>query len=588
MKSRTLDGYAIRNWFRSGHREVDLHKKHINAINVFPVPDGDTGTNLSMTLKAMAERPVSTPSFGRMLEQISELGLANARGNSGIIFASYVNGIAEEGRLYETVTLSEFSALAHKAVDYVYRAIDNPVEGTMISVIKDWASYLLSRHHEFEFFEDLLQGAYVAAKVSLAQTPEKLAVLKRNNVVDSGAEGFVHFLKGVNRFFSQEALPAIEEEPEEAEIPRIPEDSVSMFRYCSEFLLKQGTPGVEGLREELESLGDSLIISSGHEKTRIHLHTNHPETVIKRLLIRGEVLEQKVEDMDLQQGVLNHQKSPVALLTDSIADLPDDLILKHQIHTVPLTLMMGEAPYLDKRTITLRGLFEAMGSGGSYPTSAQPEPSRVREELEKLFQHYDSVIVITVSEKLSGTCGVFKKEAEKLGHPVTVIDSRLNSGAQGLLVKKAAELLDGGCTHEETVGKIQQLIPKTKIYVCLDTIANAIRGGRVPDTLGRVAMALGARPIMTLDSLGKGAAFGVGFSRGAMTRKILKLVRKTHKEKGIQSYSIVHADNPLLAQDYAEAIKHITGQPPEFITEISAVTAIHSGPGCVAVSLIEK
>lgn len=590
MKSKIIDGYAIRSWFQYGHREVDLHKKHINSINVFPVADGDTGTNLSLTLKAMAERPISTASFGSMVERISESGLANARGNSGMIFAAYVNGMAEEGRHYDTVNLSEYSTLAQRAVAYVYRAVEEPVEGTMISVIRDWAHCLLSRHKEYEFFDDLLQEAYQTAKASLAATPEKLAVLKLNNVVDSGAEGFVRFLRGINLLMGQEIAPLPEDESNET-ITLLSGDHQSQFRYCTEFLLKNDVLKADEIRQGIEKLGDCLIVSSNQNKTRVHLHTNHPEELMVRLMECGEILEQKVDDMALQQRVQHHRKNSIALLTDSIADLPDKIILDYQIHSVPLTLLINQVPYLDKRTITLKGLFESMACKTDHPTSSQPEPYRVSDALDLLFEHYESVIVITVSEMLSGTYGVFKREAErfeKLGKKVTVINSCLNSGAQGLMVKRAAELLENGCSHEETVQGVQQMIPKTKIYVCLETIENAIRGGRVPKTLGRLAMAMGARPVMTLDSQGRGVAFGVGFSQAGTTRVIMNIVRKINREKGVVGYSIVHADNQPLAEFYADALKNITGLEPEFITEISAVTAIHSGQGCVAVSLIEK
>lgn len=590
MKLRTIDGYTIRSWFQFGHREVDLNKKHINAINVFPVNDGDTGTNLSATLRAMAEKPASTQSFGEMIERISVSGLAHARGNSGIIFASYVNGMAEESKPYEWVNLSEFAAVAHHAVAYVYKAIEHPVEGTMISVIRDWASFLHEKHHEFEFFEDMLEEAYRAAMESLAGTTEKLAVLKQYNVVDSGAEGFVRFLKGINSMGGQAAIPEQEAGPEEILETR-EDEHASQFRYCSEFLVRSDGENAVDLREKIENLGDCLISTAHLDRIRVHLHTNSPEEVMAVLCSQGEVLEQKVDDMHFQNLIRRHQRYRVALVTDSIADFSEEIRMRYQIHFIPLTILIDEIPYLDKQTITLSGLFASMKHSHTCPSSSQPEPARVREVLDGLYEQYDSVIIITVSGMLSGTYGVFKSEAQRqkdLGRVVTVIDSRLNSGAQGLLVLQAARMLESGYSHEETVNEIYRLIPKIKIYVCLDTIENAVRGGRLPLTIGRLGLALGARPIMTLDADGSGAAFGVGFSQAGITRKILALTRKLHTEKGIESYSIVHSDNPILAQRFESALTELTAKEPEYVTAISAVTAIHSGPGCVAICLIEK
>lgn len=590
MNSRTIDGHDIRNWFQFGFREVEQNKKQINAINVFPVADGDTGTNLTLTLKAMSDWPTATQSFGTMLEKISESGLAHARGNSGIIFASYINGLALEGKPYETITVSEFSSVAHNAVEYIYQAVEKPVEGTMISVIRDWAYFLSTNNHKFQFFEDLLAEAYKVARASLSKTTETLEVLRRNHVVDAGGEGFVRFLKGINGVFSQEKMQASDVDLIQ-DAPSMIEEYDSSYRYCTEFFVQHSGLISYELHQKLETLGDSFIISYLPDKFRIHIHTNDPQQVRKLLKEQGAVLEQKVDDMKLQNEVLFHQKSNIALLTDSIADLPDSLVINHQIHTIPLTILFDEELYLDKSTIDLKGLFGEIEASTSYPTSSQPEVGRVREKLEYLCEHYDSIIIISVAEKLSGTFSVFKKEAERLeksGKKVTVIDSRLNSGAQGLLVKKAAELLDAGVSHDDIVREILSIIPKTKIYVCLETIENAVRGGRVPNTVGKLGIAIGARPIMTLDANGKGAAFGVGFSQDGMTKKIFALLRKIKSQKGIQSYSIVHAENPQLAKAYEERLEKLLGRKPEFITEISAVTAIHSGRGCVAVSLIEQ
>ncbi len=589
MKSSRIDGDDLRNWFRFGLKEVMGHRHYLNEINVFPVADGDTGTNLTVTLRAMVENPESTQSFGEMAERISRSGLAHARGNSGLIFASYFTGIALEGEKFETVDISEFSTMARNAVSHVYQAIDNPVEGTMISVIRDWADYLFLNHNRFIYFEDLLREAYHTAEISLSKTPDMLETLRRNKVVDSGAAGFVGFLKGVNHFFAHGVR---EEETTEAPIATEPilDTDESEYRYCTEITLRGGVPSTAPLRKELEGLGDSLIISAGRDLLRVHLHTNQPGEVIRRSQCYGELAEQKVDDMQLQHRVRTRSKGGVALITDSIADIPDALLLKYCIHTVPLTLLVDEIPYLDKVTIGLDRLFAVMGTAKGYPTSSQPEPFRIRDVFERVLASYDSVIVITVAERLSGTYGVFKREAERLeaeGGQITVIDSRLNSGAQGLVVKKAAEWLEEGLSHNAVTERIRGLIPRTKIYVCLETLENAVRGGRVPNTVGKIGMALGARPIMTLNAEGQGAAFGCGFSLEGMTRRIFAHLRRIQKEKGIDCYSIVHGDNPELAERYVEFMRSLIGREPEFVMEISAVTAIHSGPGCVAVSLVE-
>ena len=138
---KEANGFDLLDWFSSGAQEVAAHKKYLNDINVFPVADGDTGTNLSTTLRAMVEKPPRARSFAGMLKGISQSGLESARGNSGIIFASFVNGIAQECQMAEVVDVKEFSGIANRAVRHLYEAVEHPVEGTLMSIIRDWAAF---------------------------------------------------------------------------------------------------------------------------------------------------------------------------------------------------------------------------------------------------------------------------------------------------------------------------------------------------------------------------------------------------------------------------------------------------------------
>lgn len=586
-----IDGNVILKWFSLGAEEVYTNKKYLNSINLFPVADGDTGTNLSTTLKAMVDHPIRETSFSGMLRAIAESGLAHARGNSGILFASYIKGLALEGRIFEHVTMKDFSYIAHNAVDYLYQAIDNPMEGTMISVIRDWATFLFYNHERYDSFPEILMDAYQAADASLQKTAHQLEVLKKNHVVDSGAEGFVRFLKGINRYYNgsntAEAAP---------EVPRlVVEDHDDQYTYCTEAYMEitkfPEDPDAnlsEEIKHKLSSYGDSLIVSSQGNKMRIHIHTDDPSLVIDQIKGYGHFLEQKADNMRLQKSVKNNRISKIGILTDSIADLPEDLKMELQIHTLPLGLILGESVYLDKLTIRLKQLFSLIPGLDTYPTSSQPEPGRVLSQIESLLDIYDSLILITVAGKLSGTYQTVLQEVKKLDlqeKKVSVINSKQNSGAQGLLVKAAADYIKQGLSHDEIVSKLEQDIVNTRIYVCLDTIEYAVRSGRVSSTIGKLGMKLGLRPIMTLDSEGSGATFSAALSKKGITRKIYRLVKSIQKNKKILHYSIVHADNPDLAMEYREKLGKIIGKDPEFISEISSIIAIHSGPGSVAVCL---
>lgn len=596
MDVREANGADVLRWFASGAREVAAHMKYLNLINVFPVADGDTGTNLTTTMRAMVEKPTATPSFARMLQEISQSGLENARGNSGIIFASYVNGLALESTPYEKVGVTDFARIAFNAVRHLYDAVEHPQEGTLMSVIRDWAAFLNGNHEKYRSFQDLFEAGYRTAAEALEKTKTQLSILRKNNVVDSGAAGFVRFLEGINRVFSESRAPVVVE-AETVQPLMLDEDSVA-YRYCTEALVDTST-AVEHITPEtasaikalLHPLGDSLIVTLRDDRLKVHVHTNTPELVMERLQPYGTLIEQKADDMYLQNKLRMAEKGGVGLITDSIADLPDAFLLDNSVSVIPMGVLVGDTAFLDKTTIRLTQLFREMEKPEGYPTSSQPEPGRIQALLSARLEQFDSLIVLSVADKLSGTYQALSQAAKKLSTPekrITVIDTRLNSGAQGLLVKLAADLVAKGYAHDDVVREIQSRIPRTKIYVCLNTLAYAVRGGRVPDTVGRLGMKLGMRPIMTLDKNGHGAAFGVAFSQAGLTRKIIRLVKKAMARGGVEAYSIVHGDNLPLATEYQAQLTRIIGKPPEFIAEISSVVALHAGPGTVAVCLTER
>jgi len=590
MEITQLDGHLLKRFLDSGMLEVTNHKGYINSINVFPVSDGDTGTNLSRTLKAMSEKSQVTDSFSVTASSISQSGLAYARGNSGIIFVSYINGLALESAGYESVGLEEFAHIACGAVAYAYGSIENPVEGTMITVMRDWADYLKSNYMHFKSFNSLLAGAYTFTEQSLHKTTDMLDILKHNKVVDAGAAGFVSFLRGINLFLKNQILPLLNSE-EATEVEIHSDEEESAYRFCTEAFMERVTISAVEIKSKLKNLGDSLIVTRMGNQMRIHIHTDQPVEFFKRIKPYGFISEQKVDDMSMQKIVRAASHRPLAILTDSIADIPDNFTLKAHIHILPLTITVDEVDYLDKQTSDLEQVFDAMNSSTVYPTSALPSPGRIEEKLIYLLENYEKILIISVSSKLSGTYSAFKKMSEKLdptGIRIVTFDSLLNSGAQGLLVLKAASLQIKGLSLDEIINILKNTRKKIKIYVCLDSIYYAVKSGRVPRTLGKIAMILGARPIMTIDSQGKGEAFGFGFSKKQMTRKILKIIAKTKEDIGIESYCIVHAGNLALALKYQEVLTNMLGFGPAYITEISTVTAIHSGIGSVAVSIIEK
>lgn len=592
MKKSEIDGIDFYTYFKSGAEEVKRNKDNLNRINFFPVKDGDTGTNLSLTMNSIAEETTVSKDFNVVIKSMSNAAFENARGNSGIIFASFINGFQNACGHLKSLTMEQFSNGAALAVNEAYSAVATPVEGTMLTVIREWSTYIEKHHKSHSYFSDLFEGAYLKAKQVLEETPDMLEILKRNKVVDSGAKGFVMFLEGFNRLFDDMIHKNVTVEEETQSALPLHEFEMPNYRYCTEVLLYEDISKRDDVENLMADLGDSGIVTGNSSMMKIHIHTNTPDRLTKRLIENGfKINKSKVEDMLIQAEVEMKPKAKIAILTDSIADLTESQILREQIHVLPLSLIADDSVYLDKLTATKGNIATILDYSKVYPTSSQPEVKQVRLKLEWLLGLYEHIVIISVSKALSGTHAAFEKGIAEFGgdaNRVTLIDSKLNSGAQGLIVLEAARMANKGESLGNILKKIGEDIPKTSIYVSLDTFKYAVKGGRVPNKIGTVLMKLGAKPIMSLNEEGHGTAFGLAFSRKSIDKRIINHVKKIIETDGIDRYAIVHANNPELADRYCRIFEEMIGKSPAITTEISSITTIHAGIGAVAIALTRR
>ena len=590
MKIKYLNGERLYYAFISGAREVIENRKELNKINVFPVPDGDTGTNLSRTLNMVIENVRADKSVKATLNSMGDAALKGAIGNSGIIFAQFINGLKENTETENRVNVKNFSKMIDNAVNYTYQAISEPVEGTMLTVMKDWSEAVNELKVKTDDFEELMSESIKSAKSSLEKTKETLEVLRKNHVVDSGALGFVYFLTGILEFIRTGKIEDIEHynialENEETEFS---EDEEIEFRYCTEAYIENVNKDIPDIREELKKLGDSLIIAGSSEKMRIHIHTNEPAEFFADLDQYSTIIDQKVDDMLIQYNVKYNRISDIALITDSIADLPKSFMDNNQINMIPINLVVDETMYLDKVTVTAENFYNLTDKAEEYPTSAQPSVKMVEDKLSFLADHYDSIIVITVSSNLSGTYETVKTASQNIqnGTKISIIDSKLDSGAQGLLVMEAAEKIKEGKSHAEIVEYLEEIKHNMYIYVSVDNFEYMVRGGRVSPLKGKVANFLNLKPIVSLDEEGNGIAFAKAFSKRGNTKKIKEIVKDHMDKEGIKRYSIVHGDGLNRAQKYKDIFTDLIGKEPEYIEDISPVIGLSAGRNSVAISLM--
>ena len=590
MDISKLDSEKLYYSFVSGAQEVIKNKNNLNEINVFPVADGDTGSNLSSTMHAIILEAKISGSVKETMSSIADAALTGARGNSGIIIAQYINGIFLSLMDEEMITIPSFAETVKKAVPYAYQAISDPVEGTIITVIREWAGAVYSHRDLSATFSELFSKSLVTANKSLEATTSRLKVLQDSRVVDSGAKGFVYFLQGFATFLRTGKVDLeVSDEPVDLAFNEelIHSQGEIHHRYCTEALLSGDAIDLEALKAELALYGDSLIVAGNDHKARIHIHANAPEQVFQVLRKKGVILQQKADDMVRQNESAFDRKYATALITDSIADIPQTMLDRYQVHMLPLNLNFDNTSYLDKVTMTPELFYPLLEEAIEYPKSSQPNPIVVEKYLETVLSHYDKVIILTVAKEQSGTNSVFQNAVSKKlhqGKKIAVIDSKRNSGAEGLLVMKAAEMIAAETPFDEIVGAIERLRDRTNIFVSVNNLKYMVRSGRLSKVSGMAAMTINLKPVVSIDAEGKGSIAEKAFSEKGNEKKLFRLLEKVNAQEKISRYAIVHANNPEKAEAYRKRSVVLLGKEPEYIMNISTIVGMSAGVGTVAIS----
>ena len=285
-----LDGTRFHRALVAGIQEVISRQDYLNRINVFPVPDRDTGTNMALTLNTIIEETsqnVST-SIGAVLEQVADAALNGARGNSGSILAQFFQGISEGAQELEKVGTAEFAYIINQGATFAHKALSEPKEGTILSVIKAFGDALQNNLSACASeFTALLEPSIQAADEALADTANQLPEMRKAKVVDAGAQGFVDLLHGiydficngqVRGFYDNLATPIIDEVEE-----HIHEFMDTTYRYCTECLIQGNGIDHDALRAALDEHGNSLIVAGSPRKTKIHIHCNDPASMFEVL-----------------------------------------------------------------------------------------------------------------------------------------------------------------------------------------------------------------------------------------------------------------------------------------------------------------
>ena len=312
MNTNTVDAKILGRMFLAGAKNLEAKKEWINELNVFPVPDGDTGTNMTLTILSAASEvnALSDPDMKTLAKAISSGSLRGARGNSGVILSQLLRGFTKTIEQYQEIDAQAFAKAFEKGVETAYKAVMKPKEGTILTVAKGAAQKAAEIAEESENLEAFFTDVIAEAEAVLAKTPDMLPVLKEAGVVDSGGQGLVEVLKGAfDGYMGKEISMDFEKPQTVVTVKPVPaEESSIKFGYCTEFIImlekEFGEQAETDFKDYLMSIGDSLVVVADDEIVKVHVHTNDPGMAIQRALTYGQLSNMKIDNMRLE----HHEK----------------------------------------------------------------------------------------------------------------------------------------------------------------------------------------------------------------------------------------------------------------------------------------
>ncbi len=386
-------------------------------------------------------------------------------------------------------------------------------------------------------------------------------------------------------------IPPTEIEPddEEAPHPLVGYDADPEHRYCTECVVTGDAIDRDRLRETLATMGSSLVVAGTARKTRLHIHVDQPEAVFAVAEKFGAVSARKADDMLSQTRTATREHAKVAVVTDTGADIPDDMLESLGIHIVPLRIQFGDHDYLDKVGITSEEFFERLATSEVHPQTSQPAPADYNRMFEYLSSHYEDVITVTVTRQVSGTWQAAVTAAERVERDrIRVLDTRNASLGQGLLAMEAARLAAAGVDADGIIERLRVLRDLTHSFAVTDDLSYAVKGGRIKGWMKRVGDLLRVTPILRNFADGRVSVRGALFGRPAsMKRFAAYIARRVDAGKRYRvavAYGTEEHRAVELANLLRQRIPHIEAL---YMTDVGAALGVHGGPKLVVAALQE-
>ncbi len=573
-------------------------RDELNRINVFPVPDGDTGTNMCLTLRAVAGAlrdlgddgvggggaPLSLPHVAETMAQASVRG---ARGNSGMMLSQFLIGFRDGLGHRLRASAADLAAAIGVGFERLRASLDEPMEGTILTVVREAADEAGRARGEVDlrvFMARIVQRAEAA----LQRTPELLAALKRAGVVDAGAKGFVRLLDGVKRLIEEGHIAegAVDRLGFSANVAALTEvESDRDYRYCTELMVRSPSlPDAAEVRKALRAHGGSIVVLSTGDLLKAHVHTDAPDGVFQLAGTWGTLESTKADDMRAQHQALQTRR-PIAFVSDTACDLPDELVLQYDVGLVPTQLIVDERSYRDRLELTSGEFFQRLRAGLDASTS-QPAPQAFTDAYQDATRSADHVIAVVLSSALSGTFANAEAAARRFdsgggpGGRVTAVDSRSVTLGEGLLVVRGVELAAAGWQPDAIVRELQRVRAQSGGFFTVDTFERLVRSGRVGRGRAWLGTKLNLKPVMALTLEGKVEPVARARGGEGARKRILELLDRalTPRPRSLR-LGVAHGDIP----EFADALRTelvARYRPMQcLVSPITPVIAAHTGIG---------
>lgn len=579
-------------------QRIEKEKENINKINVFPVPDQDTGNNLAKTLAGI-KNAIENKDYNSaedLANDILEASLSSAQGNAGVIYTGFLAGFLSQISQKE-IDSSVLGSAFRKGEERARQSIQNPKQGTILDVIAAAAKTMEEEGKNKKDVPSSLKSAIKSTNEALLKTREQMPIYKKANVVDAGGLGFLMIIESyLEALKDKKTASSFSEIKTSEKVKNIVQIISARFEVVA--LVENPRLSDVEMRKMLSRFGNSLDIVQIKNKMKIHIHTDLPKDVVSAIKQKGQILSIRTQDMSKEIiGEPSVKETSIGLITDPLANLTDKIIERYGIEIVRYVydwpeenMLRGENIYQKMKDAADKGIT-------NLPKTSQPSPKDFLNAFQKkLSQGFKEVLCINFSSKLSGgynsACQARNLMPEEQKKRVYIFDSMNASAGQALIVLKAIESIQAHKNIKEILSELQKESERVKLYGIPNDPKWLEWGGRISKSQAQWLKRLKKIRINPLLGIKNGKIEKIGFSAGAkemseaIFKKIISETKKSRKENKNIRTVITHCDNQQAAEKLKEMLRQENFEV-SFVNLTDSIIGVHVGPGSLLAAWTE-